>query len=224
MGTPKGDPDGYDDEKPPHPVALRDFYLGQYPVTQALWLAVMGGKNPSRFVEEDRPVEQVSWDDAQAFLKKLNGLTATTRPAGYAYCLPTEAQWEYAARGGPWHADGYRYAGSDRLKEVGWFGENSSRETKPVGQKYPNQLGFYDLSGNVWEWCEDDWHDNYDGAPDDGTAWINRPQRGARRVVRGGSWNDTARYCRVACRYNFGPGYRNRTLGFRLALSLQSVG
>lgn len=224
MGSPAGDPDAYEDEYPQHPVTLRDFYLGQYPVTQALWLAVTGGKNPSRFEGEERPVEQVSWLEAQDFVKKLNAMSANTRPGGYAYCLPAEAQWEYAARGGPYHADGYQYAGSDRLKEVGWYADNSGDGTNPVGQKYPNQLGLYDLSGNVWEWCEDDWHDDYKGAPDDGSAWINRPERGSFRVIRGGGWNGTARDCRVACRYDVGPDRRGNDIGFRLALSLQSVG
>jgi len=107
---------------------------------------------------------------------------------------------------------------------VGWFTENSGQETKPVGMKYPNQLGIHDMSGNVWEWCEDDWHDNYKDAPDDGKAWIDSPKRGSNRVYRGGSWLSGARYCRAAYRYGNTPVHRRLNLGFRLALSLQSDG
>jgi formylglycine-generating enzyme required for sulfatase activity len=166
----------------------------------------------------------VSWDDAQSFLQKLNELTRGSRPEAHLYRLPTEAQWEYAARGGPYHTDGYLYAGSDELKEVGWFEANSGSETRPVGQKYANQLGLFDMCGNVWEWCEDDWHGNYRGAPEKDAAWIDRPERGSLRVIRGGSWGSTARACRAACRYGYGPDYRGGDLGFRLALCLQSVG
>lgn len=209
---------------PVHRVTVPDFYLAKYPVTQALWKAVMNGQNPSRFPGDERPVEQVSWDDAQQFIKALNDMTESARPPGHAYRLPTEAEWEYAARGGKYHAEGFKYAGSDRLKDVGWFDVNSGKETKPVGMKNPNQLGFHDMSGNVWEWCEDDWHGDYKGAPTDGSAWIDRPKRGALRVYRGGGWLDDARNCRAALRYDRAPGRRDNGLGFRLALSLQSVG
>ncbi|MBK7938245.1 MAG: formylglycine-generating enzyme family protein [Lewinellaceae bacterium] len=221
MGSPEGDAVADGDEKPQHRVTVSDFYLGKYPVTQALWKAVMDGKNPSLFQGDELPVEQVSWDGAQLFIKKLNGMTESARPAGHFYRLPTEAEWEYAARGGKYHAEGYKYAGSDRLKDVGWFSENSGSETKPVGLKYPNQLGIHDMSGNVREWCEDDWHDNYQGAPEDGRAWVDAPKRGALRVNRGGSWLSTARYCRAAYRHLNTPVYRVNYLGFRLALSLQ---
>jgi formylglycine-generating enzyme required for sulfatase activity len=224
MGSAENEKAAYSFEKPQHRVTLGDFYLAEYPVTQALWLAVMGGKNPSAFPGDDRPVEMVSWNDAQDFLQKLNELTRGSRPEGHLYRLPTEAQWEYAARGGPYHTDGYQYAGSDELKEVGWFEANSGSETRPVGQKYANQLGLYDMCGNVWEWCEDDWHNNYRGAPGNDAAWIDRPERGSNRVVRGGSWAYAALDCRAACRYFIEPGFRLGTLGFRLALCLQSVG
>ncbi len=144
--------------------------------------------------------------------------------------MPTEAEWEYAARGGTRNAtqtgasSQTKYAGSDKLKEVGWYDANSHGETKRVGLKEPNELGLYDMSGNVWEWCEDDWHDNYKGAPADGSAWIDAPERGSNRVMRGGSWNFDAQYCRVASRTSYPPGNRWYTIGFRLALSLQSVG
>ncbi|MCC7507298.1 MAG: formylglycine-generating enzyme family protein [Saprospiraceae bacterium] len=208
---------------PVHEVTMPDFYMGCYPVTQALWKAVMGN-SPSHFEGDDRPVEQVSWDDAQDFIRRLNQATQATRPPDHLYRLPSEAEWEYAARGGKYHADGYKYAGSDRLKDVGWFEENSDQETKPVGQKDANPLGLYDMSGNVWEWCEDDRHDNYKGAPTDGSAWIDTPERGAGRVRRGGSWINTARRCRVAYRVAGRPGSRDFYLGLRLVLALQSVG
>ncbi len=210
--------------RPVHKVTVSDFYIGKYPVTQALWKAVMNGENPSRFQGDDLPVEQVSWDDAQSFVKKLNEMTTSSRPPGYFYFLPTEAEWEYAARGGKYLSEGYKYAGSDRLKDVGWFNDNSGEVTKPVGLKYPNQLGIHDMSGNVGEWCEDDWHGDYKSAPDDGTAWVDRPKRGSPRVNRGGGWLYGARYCRAALRDLNSPGYRVDYLGFRLALALQSDG
>ncbi len=151
----------------------------------------------------------------------MNDLTESSRSKGHVYRVPSEVEWEYAARGGKYHAEGYKYAGSDRLKDVGWFDENSGNETKPVGLKKPNQLGLYDMSGNVWEWCEDDWHRNYEGAPKNGLAWDDSPKWGSYRVLRGGSWFGGARHCRVANRNNHEPDYRNDFLGFRLALYLQ---
>ena len=145
------DEEAYDDEKPVHEVVLSDFYIGKFPVTQALWNAVLKDY-PSFFNGDSRPVERVSWEDTQVFIKKLNELT------GRAYRLPTEAEWEYAARGGR-QSKGYKYAGSNKLKEVGWYWENTHFETKAVGLKYPNELGIYDMSGNVREWCQD-WFSN----------------------------------------------------------------
>ncbi|MDX2286904.1 MAG: formylglycine-generating enzyme family protein [Bacteroidia bacterium] len=200
----------FSDEKPVHEVRVPSFSLGEYPVTQGLWLAVMGGGNPSGFPGLDRPVELVSWEDAQAFIAKLNGLT------GRGYRLPSEAEWEYAARGGA-GSEGYLYAGSDKLKEAGWYNENSGDETHPVGQKLPNELGLYDMSGNVWEWCEDHWHRSYQGALADGSAWVEADRTGLGRVGRGGSWGSDARLCRVSYRNRNSPGYRYRRLGFRLA-------
>ncbi|MDX1908387.1 MAG: formylglycine-generating enzyme family protein [Bacteroidia bacterium] len=205
------DDQAFEREKPVHPVTVPDFYLGQYPVTQALWEAVMG-HNPSGFKGETRPVENVSWDDCQDFIRKLNACTGKT------YRLPTEAEWEYAARGGS-SSEGYLYAGSDKLRDVGWYVENSGYETYPVGQLSSNELGLYDLNGNVWEWCEDDWHDTYTGAPTDGCAWTDGLQRGSRRVGRGGSLSFDAQSCRVSCRIDPSPDSRYDSLGLRLACS-----
>ncbi|MCB9356464.1 MAG: formylglycine-generating enzyme family protein [Lewinellaceae bacterium] len=213
MGDEYGDLPGYC--WPVHKVKVPDFYIGKHPVTQALWKSVMDGENPSEFKGDNRPVERVSWDEVQGFLARLNELT------GYFYRLPAEAEWEYAARGGKYHAEGYKYAGSDRLKDVGWFDKNSGNETHPVGQKRPNQLDIFDMNGNVFEWCEDDWHNNYNDAPNDGSAWIDHPDRGLRRVHRGGSWTYAVLFCRVAIRNYNAPINENNNIGFRLALSPQ---
>ena len=204
-------------EQPVHEVQVSDFWIGKYPVTQEVWKAVQGpDQNPSRFQGGKRPVERVSWQDAQEFLKKLNSMTPRS------YRLLSEAEWEYAARGGK-KSEGYKYSGSNKLKDVGWYGENSYGETKPVGLKYPNELGLYDMSGNVYEWVEDQWHDNYEGTPINGSAWVDRDE-GAGRVFRGGSWGNGPRNCRVSYRINFAPTFRGNDLGFRLGLSLQSAG
>ncbi len=189
----------------------KDFYLGQFPVTQAQWKAVMGqDNNPSHFKGEDRPLERVSWDDIdRQFLPRINKLTGKT------YFLPSEVQWEYAARGGPL-SKGFEYAGSNKLKEVGWYDLNSHRETQPVGLKMPNELGLHDMSGNVWEWCADTWHDNYEGAPTDGSVWIDGGGK-ARRVVRGGSWFNSDDNCRCAIRDRYSSDSRSGDVGFRLA-------
>ena len=202
-----------DNEKPVHKVTLPGFYIGQYQVTQLLWKAVMGiENNPSRFQGDDLPVEMVSWNDTQSFLEKLISLT------GKPYRLLSESEWEYAARGGQ-KSQEYKYAGSNKLKEVGWYYGNSYGATKPVGLKNPNELGIYDMSGNVREWVEDQWHSNYDGAPDDGSAWVDRG-KDAFRVIRGGSWLSDARDCRVAYRSDWHPAIRDDDIGFRLGLSL----
>lgn len=211
------DPDAYDDEKPVHKVRLPGFFISKYPVTQALWKAVLNGDDPSYFKGDLRPVEQVSWVDiAERFLPEL------IRRTDKNYRLPTETEWEYAVRGGK-YSEGYLYAGSDKLSEVGWYKENSGMETREVGLLYPNELGIFDMSGNVWEWVEDHWHDHYKGAPTDGSAWLGQG-KGAHRVYRGGYWGSLARVCRASYRYHDSPGYRNRLLGFRLTLSFQADG
>ena len=202
-------------EKPVHKVTLPGLYVGQYQVTQLLWKAVMGvEKSPSKFQGDDLPVERVSWNDTQVFLEKLNSLT------GKSYRLLSESEWEYAARGGQ-KSQGYKYAGSNKLKEVGWYDENSYGATKPVGLKYPNELEIYDMSGNVWEWCEDDWHESYDNPrkPLDGSPWIDKP-RASSRVLRGGSCFNNADYCRVSYRGHFSPDLRDYDIGFRVALAV----
>ncbi|MBK8568294.1 MAG: SUMF1/EgtB/PvdO family nonheme iron enzyme [Saprospiraceae bacterium] len=197
-------------EKTAHAVHVRDFKMSKYEVTQKQWKAVMG-INPSKFKCENCPVENVSWDDIQDFLKKLNQKTELK------YRLPTEAEWEFAARGGT-KTQKYKYSGNDNLDEVAWFGGNSGDKTHPIGGKKANELGLYDMSGNVWEWCEDIYHDTYKGAPDDGRAWLGE---GALRVYRGGSSFTFAQGCRPSYRGNLSPRNRHDYLGFRLALSLQ---
>lgn len=199
----------FDATKPIHSVTLPDFEIGKYPVTQKLWQEIMGS-NPSYFKGcDDCPVEKVSWDDVQEFLKKLNH-----RHPGKNYRLPTEAEWEYAARGGN-QSKGYTYAGSNDIDEVTWYDKNSGGKPQLVGGKKANELGIYDMSGNVWEWCQDVWHDNYQGAPTDGSVWTRAGQHG-RRVLRGGSWYSDPFYCRAANRYRAFQSYRYNYYGFRL--------
>jgi formylglycine-generating enzyme required for sulfatase activity len=222
-----GSNDGNSDEKPIHQVTVKDFYIGKYPVIQALWQKVMDN-NPSHFKGKNRPVELISWDNiTEEFLPKLNKITSL----GGKFRLPTEAEWEYAAQGnvGTRHAlsthtnaENTRYAGSDNLEEVGWFRKNSHDETKPVGLKNPNKFGLYDMSGNVWEWCEDKWHSNYENAPDDGTAWItDTADKSLDRVLRGGSFFNSSVYCRSSYRNVNVPAYRNYFIGFRLVFQVQ---
>ncbi|MCR9053799.1 MAG: formylglycine-generating enzyme family protein [Phaeodactylibacter xiamenensis] len=195
-------------EKPIHEVKVPNFHIGKHPVTQEQWVAVMGD-NPARFRGRAHPVDRVRWHDTQAFLKKLNQLV------NEAFRLPSEAEWEYAARGGKYN-QGLQYAGSKKLKEVGWYDENSNGQTQPVGLKLPNELGIFDMSGNVWERCADHWHENYEGAPVDGSAWITGGEK-HRRVVRGGSWDDYDGSCRPSLRYWYLTNNRNFNIGFRLA-------
>ena len=197
------------DEKPVHNVTLSDYYIGETEVTQELWQAVMG-KNPSYSKGNKKPVEQVSWNDCQEFIKKLNQLT------GKNFRLPTEAEWEYAARGGNKSLD-YKYSGSGIVGSIAWCDGNSGSKTHDVKTKQANELGIYDMSGNVWEWCQD-WYDSgyYSSSP------VNNPTgptSGSRRVSRGGSWNYGAECCRVSYRDNCDPDRNYDYLGLRLSLS-----
>ena len=204
-------------EKPVHQVTVSDFYIGKYEVTQAEWKAVMGSY-PSELHNTDCdncPVDGVSWNDIQDFIRKLNALM------GKNYRLPTEAEWEYAARGGS-QSKGYKYSGSNNIDNVAWYYWNymsgkrgTQGTTHPVGTKNPNELGIYDMSGNVWEWCSDR-YGNY------GAGAVTNPQgavTGSDHVLRGGSWISHAPYCRVSTRSNHAPGDRNNNFGFRLAVS-----
>ncbi len=193
-------------EKPTHKVTLSDYYICKYEVTQELWQAVMG-TNPSYFTGSSRlPVECVSWEDCQEFLRKFNALT------GMHYRLPTEAEWEYAARGGN-RSSGYKYAGAKDLASVAWYDRNSGSMTHSVGTKSPNELGLYDMSGNVAEWCQD-W---YGGYTNNSLTNPTGPFSGTTRVFRGGSWNDAATYCRIANRLDNDPSYSYFGIGLRLA-------
>jgi formylglycine-generating enzyme required for sulfatase activity len=202
--------DCWGDEKPAHTVTLSSYYIGKYEVTQAQWEAVMGS-NPSRFKGcANCPVENVSWNDVQDFISKLNAKT------GKKYRLPTEAEWEYAARGGS-SSRGYKYAGSNAIAAVAWYDGNSNDKTHPFGQKSPNELGIYDMTGNVWEWCSD-WYGEsyYSSSPSNNPQG---PSSGSDRVLRGGSWGGAAATCRVADRNRNSPEGRNSNGGFRVLLS-----
>ena len=198
----------YNYEKPTHSVTLtNDYYIGKYEVTQALWKAVMGN-NPSNFKGDNLPVEMVSWDDCQEFISKLNRITGKT------FRLPTEAEWEYAARGGN-KSRGYQYCGSRKLSDVAWYDDNSGHKTHAVGTKQPNELGIYDMSGNVWEWCQD-WYGTYSSSSQVNPTGANS---GSDRVYRGGGWCFSARFCRSSFRLSATPAYRVIDLGLRLVLS-----
>jgi len=241
MGSPEAEAGRWDDEGPRHEVTIsRGFWLADTPCTQALWQTVMGN-NPSRFKSADRPVEQVTWNEVQAFLASIN-----KRIPGLDLELPTEAQWEYACRAGTATAT---YAGdlhilgannAPALDPIAWYGGNSGQGfeldngqdssdwsekqyphqtagTRAVGLKEPNAWGLYDMLGNVLEWCADSWHAGYEGAPADGSIWQDAATPGAERVLRGGSWGNSARGVRSACRNGNVPGDRNDGIGFRCA-------
>lgn len=235
--TPEQGNDAWDYEKPPHEVKLDSYYIGKYPVTQEEWEQIMGN-NPSHFKGIVRPVESISWYDAVEFcnrLSEIEGLSPAYRInkdridpynesknddkkwtvvcdfEAKGYRLPTEAEWEYAARGGK-KCKKTKYSGSNNLKEVGWYKENSSENIQNVGTRDYNELEIHDMSGNVWEWCWD-WYGPY-------TSMSKTNPKGAKsgsnRVLRGGGWGSDAGYCRVAYRGYFSPEYRCGTLGFRL--------
>ena len=199
--------DANSNEKPAHQVTLSGFYIGKYEVTQELWKAVMG-KKPSKFKNNPKnPVENVSWQDCQKFMEKLNKLT------GKHFRLPTEAEWEYAARGGKWSM-GYKYAGSNNLNDVAWYSKNSGGMTHPVGMKAPNELGLFDMSGNVYEWCQD-CDGSYRSGPQ--TNPIN-PCLYYLCVWRGGAYYIHDWWCRVSCRGSARPDAKTDSFGLRLAL------
>ena len=199
------------DENPVRAVQVESFEIGRFEATQVLWEAVTG-ENPSAFADcPTCPVETVSWDDVQAFLRKLNA-------GGEGYRLPSEAEWEYAARGGQ-QSEGHQYAGSGVASDVGWYHENSANRTQPVGRRQANELGLFDMSGNVREWVQDCWRGSYDGAPDDGSA--REEADCGRRVIRSGSWHGKPGDLRSANRFWYGAGFRNNNLGFRIARTLE---
>ena len=217
--SPLGNSPIYDSsEKPRHKVRIDDYYIGQTEVTQALWVAVMGN-NPAKYnVNKLNPVEQVSWEDCQTFIQKLNNLT------GEKFRLPTEAEWEFAACGGA-NYRGCEYSGSNDVDLVAWYdpldysreeGDFSAGGTHPVATKAPNELNIYDMSGNVWEWCQD-WYDEkyYSSSPTDNPKG---PSSGTYHVIRGGSWYQNASFCYVWTRNGDYPNTRFCNLGFRLAL------
>ena len=197
-----------DSSKPAHQVTLtNDFYIGKYEVTQALWQAVMGN-NPSEFKGNDLPVENVSWYDCQDFISKLNAIT------GRKFRLPTEAEWEFAARGGN-KSRGYLYSGSNKLSDVAWYNDNSGGKTHKVGTKQPNELGIYDMSGNVWEWCHD-WDYEYNSSPQVNPTGATN---GSYRLDRGGCWGTNVDFCLLYHRSKYVPRLDFNFLGFRLVLS-----
>ncbi len=240
MGSPEEEPGRFDNEGPRHQVTLTEgYWLFDTPCTQALWEAVMGN-NPSYFKSPTRPVEQVSWDNVQDFLARLNA-----RIPGLDLMLPSETQWEHACRAGTETAiytgalDILGENNAPALDPIAWYGGNSGVDfeldngydssdwpekqyphtkagTRPVKLKRANPWGLYDMLGNVWEWCQDHWHDDYQGAPNDGSAWEGR-DAGALRVQRGGSWVSLARFVRAAFRLLVHPGLRVDYLGFRCA-------
>ena len=202
-----GEDECEDDEFPLHNVTVNDFYIGKYEVTQAQWKSVMD-YNPSYFKGNNLPVENVSWIDTQDFIRRLNKAT------GKQYRLPTEAEWEYACRGGA-RSGGYKYSGSNNADYVAWYKNNSGGRSHSVGTKQPNELGIYDMSGNVREWC----HDRFDTYPASAQYNPKGPSSGSNRVDRSCSWGSAEIYCRVSNRDYYSSGYSDNTLGFRVALS-----
>lgn len=195
-----------DNEKPVHNVTVNGYYIGRTEVTQALWKVVMGN-NPSNFKGNNLPVENVSWNDCQKFIEKLNTMTGRT------FRLPTEAEWEFAARGGNNSYD-YMYSGSDHAYDVAWYDDNSNDETHNVASLQANELGIYDMSGNVWEWCSDWYDENYYKNSD--TTNPRGAYMGTHKVLRGGSWDPYAWLCTVSYRYASTPETRGYAFGLRL--------
>jgi formylglycine-generating enzyme required for sulfatase activity len=217
MGSRPGQ--GYDDERPQHSVRLRPFLLGRHPITQEQWLAVMGRLPPCRGRGARRPVDRVSWDDARAFCARL------TQRSGRAYRLPAESEWEYACRAQTTTPFCFgETVTTDLANYVGEYTYSAEppgvyrHETTDVGSFPPSAFGLYDMHGNVWEWCADAWHDDYTGAPPDGSVWEGRP--GSPRVLRGGCWHDPPDLCRSAARLKAMPREGEDFFGFRVALMI----
>jgi len=214
MGSPADEKDSYNDERPQHYVTIQPFYMGKYPVTFAeynVFCTATKRENPSdeRWGRGKRPVINVSWQDAKDYCQWLSEQT------GKKYRLPSEAEWEYACRAGT--TTQYSFGDDEaQLGDYAWYDKNSGNTTHPVGEKKPNAFGLYDMHGNVWEWCEDVWHENYNGAPTDGSAWVSGGEQN-KHLLRGGSLNYITRSCR--------PAYRNWNctwydiIGFRLSYS-----
>jgi formylglycine-generating enzyme required for sulfatase activity len=197
-------------ELPPHEVTIANFYIGKFEVSQNQWKTLMGSL-PNRFDGCDQcPIVDVSWHDVHLFLRKLNQLT------GKQYRLPTEAEWEYAAKGGI-KTQGFVYSGGNILEDVAWFVDNSDKSTKPIGTILPNELGIYDMTGNVWEWCED----RYGFYENKNIPMAKREDIGVERVTRGGARDSFHESCRVVFRSSANPDARSNTLGFRIALSAE---
>ncbi|MBC6995551.1 formylglycine-generating enzyme family protein [Neolewinella lacunae] len=235
MGNDEGEEENNSWERPKHNRVIKPFALAEFPVTQALWTMVytqasaqklkfdeeLLRPNPAHFPGPNRPIENVSWDDVHEFCRVLNELL--DKPDGH-FRLPSEAEWEYAVRAGKRET---LYAGSNQLDEVGWYDSNNEKETMPNGLLAPNAFGLYDLSGNVWEWCEDDWHSNYNNHPRNSEPWVDDPDPAKRaevRVLRGGSWFVYAGFCRCAYRNAWRPDGRDFDLGFRLAAPVPESG
>ena len=204
--TPEQGNEGIFSSKPAHKVTLSSFLIGRYEVTQEEWQAVMGS-NPSTYLGIKCPVQNVSWKDCQMFIRKLNEIT------GKQFRLPTEAEWEYAARGGN-RSLGYKYSGSNYLDQVAWYIENSGKKIHDVGQKSPNELGLYDMSGNIWEWCLD-WYGAY---PSYSQTDPTGPSSGPKRVCRGGDMSSDDLECRVSYRFIHPQSQASLHLGLRLAM------
>jgi sulfatase modifying factor 1 len=205
-------------------IRTNDFFISQFQVTQILWKQVMA-HNPANSTGDNNPVETVSYNDIMAeggFLEKLNSRFIKEigrqfkKSATLQFRLPTETEWEYAARGGIYWGDYFVYSGGDNIDEVSWYKRNSGDRSKPVGQKKPNQLGLYDMSGNLWEWCHDYYHEDTTKIPRDGTSCL---EPSGNRVLRGGCFHNFAMHCTVMKRYSITPDHKDPCIGFRLVLS-----